>query len=406
METSQLKQIGFEEEDALYPRDERFFSGFEILRNYFVFPQNFAGFKLEGLRRQFSRIDAQSIDILFEFSATFGHLTSIVNRDMFGLFVAPATNLFEMRCSRIPVSPGEYEHLVVADRGRWLEFEVHRILDVSAHYPGHRDPVPVFPLYSLPTTNIALEDALYYTSRGLPRLKTERERRFGSQSNYLGTETFVSLYEPAGLEETDRVKELSVTALVSNRHLTEHLPVGNAGADFTLAADTTVHLNCVVGPTKPQDSIIHMERKRRDATKPGPLMWRLLNLLSLNHLGLVDRSAEDRAAGMHELLSLFADISDDFTESQVRGVISVSTRPVVRRLRQANGFNAARGLEVTVTFDEKAYEGSGVMILGAALDRFFAEYTSINSFTQTIVASMQRGVIVRWPPRSGMGGVL
>jgi type VI secretion system protein ImpG len=311
-----------------------------------------------------------------------------------------------MTSSRIPVSPGEYVHLGVGDRGRGMEFEVHRILDVSAHYPGHRDPVPVFPLYSLPTTNIALEDALYYTSRGLPRLKTERERRFGSQSNYLGTETFVSLYEPAGLDDMDRVKELSVTALVSNRHLTEHLPVGNAGADFTLAADTTVHLNCVVGPTKPQDSIIHMERKRRDATKPGPLMWRLLNLLSLNHLGLVDRSAEDRAAGMHELLSLFADISDDFTESQVRGVISVSTRPVVRRLRQANGFNAARGLEVTVTFDEKAYEGSGVMILGAALDRFFAEYTSINSFTQTIIASMQRGIIVRWPPRSGMGGVL
>jgi type VI secretion system protein ImpG len=109
---------------------------------------------------------------------------------------------------------------------------------------------------------------------------------------------------------------------------------------------------------------------------------------------------------MHELLAMFADISDDFTESQVRGVVSISTRPVVRRLRQANGFNAARGLEVTVTFDEKAYEGSGVMMLGAALDRFFSEYTAINSFTQTIIASTQRGMVMRWPPRSGMGGVL
>ena len=46
------------------------------------------------------------------------------------------------------------------------------------------------------------------------------------------------------------------------------------------------------------------------------------------------------------------------------------------------------------------------MILGAVLDRFLAEYSSINSFTETVIASTQRGVIMRWPPRSGRGGVL
>jgi type VI secretion system protein ImpG len=217
---------------------------------------------------------------------------------------------------------------------------------------------------------------------------------------------FISLFEPAGLTDLDRVKELSVRAICSNRPLTEQLPVGETGADFRLIDNTSVVMRCIVDPTPPRDSVIHAERRVREATHPGPMMWRLMNLLALNHLGLADRGPEDRAGGLKEVLSLFADISDVLNERQVRGIDSLKARPVVRRLRQANGFNAARGVEITVTFDEKSFEGSGVMILGAVLDRFFAEYTSINSFTQTIIATLQRGVIMRWPPRSGMGGTL
>ena len=78
----------------------------------------------------------------------------------------------------------------------------------------------------------------------------------------------------------------------------------------------------------------------------------------------------------------------------------------MRRLRQKNGFNAARGIEVTLLFDEKAFEGTGVFLLGAVLDRFLAEYTSINSFTETVIETRQRGVIKRWPPRGGRGRLL
>ena len=37
------------------------------------------------------------------------------------------------------------------------------------------------------------------------------------------------------------------------------------------------------------------------------------------------------------------------------------------------------------------------------LDRFFAEYTSVNSFTETVIESAQRGIVKRWPPRAGNG---
>ncbi|MNC92028.1 hypothetical protein D3C83_83820 [compost metagenome] len=61
----------------------------------------------------------------------------------------------------------------------------------------------------------------------------------------------------------------------------------------------------------------------------------------------------------------------------------------------------ARGTEVTVTVDEKAFEGSGAFLLGAILDRFFAEYAALNHFTQTVIRSTERGEISRWPVRIG-----
>ena len=47
----------------------------------------------------------------------------------------------------------------------------------------------------------------------------------------------------------------------------------------------------------------------------------------------------------------------------------------------------ARGVEETVLLDEAAFEGTGSLVLGAVLERFFARYASINSFTETVIKS-------------------
>ena len=61
-----------------------------------------------------------------------------------------------------------------------------------------------------------------------------------------------------------------------------------------------------------------------------------------------------------------------------------------------------RGLEIAVTCDEAAFEGSGVFLLGAVLERFFSKYVSINSFTETVLRTVQRGEIMRWKARTGL----
>jgi type VI secretion system protein ImpG len=121
---------------------------------------------------------------------------------------------------------------------------------------------------------------------------------------------------------------------------------------------------------------------------------------------LVDRTPEEGAVALRETLMLFADLSDGATERRIQGIRSLVPRAVVRRIRTPQGAAAARGLELTVALDDKAFEGSGAFLMGAALDRFFVEYVALNHFTQTVIRTGERGEIMRWPPRLGVRGVL
>jgi type VI secretion system protein ImpG len=396
-----LTQVGFDEEDALLPNDNRLFRGFDLLREYFLFPRKFLGFRLTGLNTVMPKLAAKTVELILVFDEVNARLAAAVQRSMFALYAAPAINLFEKTVDRIPVKSNQHEYHVIPDRSRYLDFEPHRVLDVFAYYPGGHDKLPVRPLYSASVEEGAADSGLFYTLRRLPRRRTGEEKKYGAASDYTGTDMFVSVVEPARIDDDSAVAELSVRALCSNRHLPEHLPVGESGADFRLLDDVALDVVCIAGPTPPREPVIAQLRSRGETASTGTVTWRLINMLSLNQLGLVERGAGKSGQSLREILSMFADLADSATDRKIRGIRNLDSRPVVRRVRQRMGIGAARGIEVTVLIDEKAFEGSGVFLLGAILDRFFAEYAALNHFTQTVIRTVERGEIMRWPTRMG-----
>ena len=395
-----VQQVGLEREGALFPNDARVFEGFDLLREFFVFPRKFLGCALTGLDRIFPQLKTKTIDILFAFDEVNIRLAAAVQPSMFAMYAAPAVNLFEKTTDRIALKSNQYEYHVVPDRSHYLDFEPHRLLEVFAHYSGGRSKIPVKPLYSA-SLDGAQGSGPYFTVRRQPRRRSVEEKRDGVSSNYTGTDMFVSLSDFGGNDDDNAISELSVRALCSNRHLTEQLPVGAGGADFRLVDDIALELRCVVGPTPPSEPVVSQLRGRAETANTGTVTWRLINMLCTNHLGLVERGGGRNAEALREILSMFGELSDGVTERRIRGVRHVDSRPIVRRIRQRSGVGAARGIEITVTIDEKAFEGSGIFLLGAVLDQFFAEYSAFNHFTQTVIRSVERGEIMRWPARMG-----
>jgi type VI secretion system protein ImpG len=154
-------------------------------------------------------------------------------------------------------------------------------------------------------------------------------------------------------------------------------------------------IRCLVNPTLP-----------RPSRAEGSFSWRLVSHLSLNYLSLIDGKADEGVVALRELLRLYSDANDRQVSRQIEGLLKIQSKPIVRRVRTPGPITFARGLEITLTFDEAAYEGTGVFVLGAVLEQFFAKYVSLNSFTETVIRTQQRGEIMRWPSQMGKRQIL
>jgi type VI secretion system protein ImpG len=123
--------------------------------------------------------------------------------------------------------------------------------------------------------------------------------------------------------------------------------------------------------------------------------------LSLNYLSLINSTGSQAAGALRDLLELYATTTDVSARRQIEGVQSVNVRRVVRRLPMRGPIAFGRGLEITVDVDEMAFEGGSAFLLGAVLERYFARYVSVNSVTETVLRSQNRGEINRWTPNWG-----
>jgi len=227
-------------------------------------------------------------------------------------------------------------------------------------------------------------------------LLSTRQTELGTRTHYVGTEVFVSIVDAHGRPSDAEISQLDVRALCTNRDLPVRGLFGKGRTDFLLEIAAPVQaIRCITGPTIP-----------RKAPAFGDTAWNLVSHLSLNYLSLVDSEPSQGAAMLRELLSLYADPDESAAVRQIEGMLRVGYAPVVRRIPMAGPITFGRGLEITLTMDDAAFEGAGVLPLASVLERFFARYVSVNSFTQTRVVSAARGELKRWPARSGVRQLL
>jgi len=219
---------------------------------------------------------------------------------------------------------------------------------------------------------------------------SSEQRRSGTRSTYVGSETFISLVDSQQAPYRQDLRQLGVNALCTNRDLPLFMNVGSGTTDFTLADSAPVKaIRCLAGPSRPQPSRAHDNQA-----------WRLISQLSLNYLSLSEKGQS--AAALRELLRLYGDDTDPALALQIEGLRDVSCKPCTRRLPMPGPIAFGRGLEITMLFDEHAFRGTGVFLLGAVFERFLARYVSINSFTETVIRTTERGEVMRWKAIPGL----
>ncbi|MBK8096561.1 MAG: type VI secretion system baseplate subunit TssF [Planctomycetes bacterium] len=383
--------VGFEDSESLLPAEPRVFAGHRLLREYFAFPERFRSFRLDGLQAALRRCGhARSLEVFLLFGRADGRLENNVDASRFALFCTPVVNLFPKTCDRIRLQPSENEFHVLPDRARPLDFEVHTILDVQGHGNPDEPPQQFRPLYAADDFSRPGTDRRCFTQERRPR-RLPGAPAGPSRSSYIGSELFLQIVDGDAAPHAESLRQLAVQALCTNRDLPLLQPLGVGKTDFTVEASVPIaSIRCIAGPTRPKPSLAH-----------GDTAWRLVNHLSLHYRSLIDPAEPGGATPLRALLALYADLGERHAHKQIDGVRSVTARPIVHRLPGPGPLSFGRGLEITVGCDESQFEGGGVFVLAAVLERLFARHVAINSFTRMILQTTERGVVASWPPRAG-----
>ena len=244
------------------------------------------------------------------------------------------------------------------------------------------------PLYALGALMYDWREALFYVPRLAMRRLSTKAQRLQRRGDYIGTETFISLTAPGNPERIGAIRELAVKALVTNREL---------AAELTFRGDQ--HFSVPGGPVRAV-SVLRSPSRPRPPLGLTDAAWRVIAHLTPNYATLAPEQGDDPAM-LRDHLALYGRQDDAAMRRQIDGIMAVSSRPVVRRIPGRGQMAVARGSRIRLVLDSGSFHNSRMFLFGAVVERFLAEFTSINSFTETVIESPDEGVVAKWPARIG-----
>jgi type VI secretion system protein ImpG len=311
-------------------------------------------------------------------------LERAVSAATFRLGCAPVVNLFPKTADPIRLTHRQSEYRVVPDARAPRVHEVYsvdRVVATSAD--GTREELR--PFYSFRHATRPDERQAFWHAMRRPAAEAADGARGAARD--AGTEVYLT---PVDLELRPSAPASPVTLHVSttctNSDAPARLPFGPGQPRLQLPDGGPVTVRCL---TKPTPTL-------RPPAENGRL-WRLVSQLTLNHASLANGPD-----ALREILTLHDLAGSAAARARVSAVADVRARRVNGRIggRVDGGF--CRGLEVTVTFDERGFPDRGALLFATVLERFFAMCCSVNSFSQLVARTVQQEKeLRRWEPRCG-----
>jgi type VI secretion system protein ImpG len=371
-----IRPVGFESHEKVLPYSKRSFPGYLLLFEYFTFPEKFLFFDLTGFERLNPKKMGTSLTVKIHLNKTLKQ-DIVVNQETFQLNAAPAVNLFKKVAEPVRVEQRKTEYQVIPDLRRRTATEVYTIDQVKHASVSNEKAKEYSPFYSI-RHHLSDDD-----SKGNKVFWHIQRRPSGKQGDK-GTEVYLS-FSDLNMNPSDPGTDiLTIKLTCTNRDLPARLPFGDARGDFTMELAAPIEkISCLIKPSSTRRPFLG-----------GALQWRLISHLSLNYISMVE-GGED---ALKEILKLYDFENSTSTKQQISGITALKSRHVTKRINES----FCRGVEITITLDEDKFVGSGLFLFGSILERFLAQYVSVNSFSQLVLKTLQKKeALKRWPPRSG-----
>jgi len=366
----QLVEVGFAPEDQVLPSIGNIHPAYNLLQEYFSFPAKFLFFDLKGLAGRLGQGGGFTIKFAFKSAAK---VLASVNKNTFKMGCVPIINLFPKTSEPITFERRDHEYLLVPDHHKETSHEIHAIEAVIASDPEAEQPQTVSNLFAAERFTDGGQE-MYWTTR------REQSLRPGMS----GSDVFISFVDRTNIKKTPSEPVLFAKLMCTNRRMAELVPTGARMIGESISS--SVQVNNLYEPVS-----------QRDALTSSKSVFSLIEILRLNHHSLIedDRGAEK----LRELLFLFAGEASK-NQIQVRGIKSLRAKSSIARIGRDTWRGHCVGNDIWLDLDEEAFVGGSTLVFAGVLARFFALYTTANSYTR--LGLMRNGEVRRrWSPMAG-----
>ena len=364
-----LRPVGFQENESLFPYPAQSFPGYRVLQEYFILPSKFLFLDLFGWQQWQNRGEGNEFSIRFVLDSLPIRPTRL-KASNFVLGATPAINIFNHEADPLRLDHRKADYQVRPAGANANHYQVYSVDKVIGFVQGSaREKIYVpFNLFSAKQS----DQPVYYTKL--------RRSPIGSGFNVL-----LSFAYP-DTAETPRTEIISVKAQCTNGNLPEGLRIGDISEPTSSSPEFVEFRNITVPSTNVLPPI------------GSNLLWRFLSHLSLNYLSL------SNAENLRTLLNLYI-----FEETREKTSIIANRKRIAGiEALQAKGGNRMvsgimmRGLELEMKIRQDHFVSPGDLYLfGNIMDYFLGNYASINTYTRLTINEAVKGDLYQWPARIG-----
>ncbi|MBQ7608733.1 MAG: type VI secretion system baseplate subunit TssF [Desulfovibrionaceae bacterium] len=343
--------------------------GYMELLRYFHCPEQLLVVQVSGLQRcQFSE-DERTLRLEFCLTGGADDVPDFPDGS-FALNVVPAVNVFRVAAEPLIIDHTQEEYRIRPHDGKRRFLEIIGVESATALFPGGR-MVPCLPYNAFDESR----QGLFYT------LRYQKAEKDGDFEHLL-----MPLYRFGRRENLAERYTLSLQLLCCNYSLTGSLQAG----DICRPTDSSPSQAECTNITTPAPMLPRLAEES--------LAWRFLAHMNANLLSLASAEALRSLLGLYLPESRYA---PEFVAANQHRIQAVSHFSSVDEEYLFRG-RLLRGRKLLLTLDPKGFVSLGDLYLFAcALERFFAEYANLNTYTRLCLTVGGGGETYQWKPRLG-----
>ncbi|WP_431223166.1 type VI secretion system baseplate subunit TssF [Serratia sp. L9] len=359
LDKGQLRQGGLHDEEALLPTNISELPGSRLLREYFAAPSRFFSLELHGLNDFLKQGDrVHSFEILFVLNQRPLHLIDRVSPQDFRLFATPIINLYKRRCSPVLINNEHIEYPIIVDQLNPRLYEIHHVQGVNGLLTDGGN-IPFSPLYG---------HGRFDDDDNIGGYSIRRRREFRESANHRTSpmphdSLFISLSPGNTGFDIDRVKSLSIEAMVCERHL---IPNQLQHAQFQLDIALPIGpIEMLRSPSRPQ------------GVPDLAQAWQALQLIANNPLRYALPEVRDCSALLKDWLSLFCQTSEISQHKRITSLSHASISHNFERYTTSGPIAWGRGVEATVDLNSHHHSDKGAFLFARIMHHALSEYCEL-----------------------------